>query len=152
MVTGTHSTKSIKGSEIKREWTLIDLSGKIVGRIAPTIATILQGKHKINYAPYLDMGDNVVAINAKKVVITGRKAQTKEYTRYSGYPGGLKKVSYQTMMEKNPTEIIKRAVSGMLPKNKLRDQRLKRFFIFADENHPYGDKITNSKHQKPNKS
>lgn len=141
MVTGTHSTKSIKGSEIKREWTLIDLSGKIVGRIAPVIATLLQGKHKVNYVPYLDMGDNIVAINAKKVIITGRKAQTKEYTRYSGYPGGLKKISYQTMMEKNPTEIIKRAVSGMLPKNKLRDQRLKRLYIYANENHPYKDKF-----------
>lgn len=141
MVGGTHSTKSIKGSEIKRGWTLIDLSGKVVGRIAPMIATLLQGKHKVNYVPYLDMGDNVVAINAKKVVITGRKAQTKEYTRYSGYPGGLKKISYQTMMEKNPAEIIKRAVSGMLPKNKLRDQRLKRLFVFADEKHPYKDKL-----------
>lgn len=141
MTNPTHSTKSIKGNEIKRDWILVDLSGKVVGRIAPTIATLLQGKHKVNYVPYLDMGDTVVAINAKKVVITGKKAQTKEYTRYSGYPGGLRKVSYQTMLDKNPTEIIRRAVSGMLPKNKLRDQRLKRFFIFADENHPYKDRI-----------
>jgi len=141
MVTPTHSTKSIKEKDIKREWVLIDLSGKVVGRIAPIIATLLQGKHKSNYVTYLDMGDNVVAINAKKVVITGRKAETKEYTRYSGYPGGLRKISYKTMMEKNPTEIIKRAVSGMLPKNKLRDPRMKRLFVFADENHPYKDKI-----------
>lgn len=141
MVHPTHSTKSIKGSEIKRDWILIDLSGKVVGRIAPTIATLLQGKHKVNYVPYLDMGDNVVAINAKKVVVTGRKAETKEYTRYSGYPGGLRKISYQTMMEKNPAEIIKRAVAGMLPKNKLRDQRMKRLYIFADENHPYKEKL-----------
>lgn len=142
MTQPTHSTKSIKGNEIKRDWILIDLSGKVVGRIAPTISSLLQGKHKTNYVTYLDMGDNVVAINARKIVITGRKAETKEYTSYSGYPGGLKKVSYQTMMQKNPTEIIKRAVSGMLPKNKLRDQRLKRFYIFADENHPYKDKLT----------
>lgn len=141
MTSPTHSTKSIKGSEIKRDWILIDLSGKVVGRIAPTIASLLQGKHKVNYVPYLDMGDTVVAINAKKIVITGRKSETKEYTRYSGYPGGLRKVSYQTMMEKNPAEIIKRAVSGMLPKNKLRDQRLKRLFVFADENHPYKEKL-----------
>lgn len=142
MTQPTHSTKSIKGSEIKREWVLVDLSGKVVGRVAPTIATLLQGKHKVNYVPYLDMGDTVVAINAKKVIITGKKAETKEYTRYSGYPGGLRKISYQTMLDKNPTEIIRRAVSGMLPKNKLRDQRLKRFFIYADENHPYKDKLT----------
>lgn len=141
MVTGTHSTKSVKEKDIKRNWTLIDLSGKVVGRIAPLISTLLQGKHKVDYVSYLDMGDNVVAINAGEVVITGRKAQTKEYTRYSGYPGGLKKVSYQTMMEKNPTEIIKRAVSGMLPKNKLRDQRLKRLYVYADNKHPYADKF-----------
>lgn len=141
MTQPTHSTKPVKGKDIKREWVLIDLSGKVVGRIAPTIATLLQGKHKVNYVSYLDMGDNVVAINAKKVIVTGKKAETKQYTRYSGYPGGLRQIPYQTMMDKNPTEIIRRAVSGMLPKNTLRDQRMKRFFIFAEENHPYKDKF-----------
>ncbi len=141
MITPTHSTKSVKAAEIKRNWILIDLSGKVVGRISPHIATLLQGKHKANYVPYLDVGDCVVAINAKKLVITGKKAQTKTYSRYSGYPGGLKKVSYQTLMEKNPGDIIKNAVSGMLPKNKLKDQRLKRLYIYADDKHPYGDKI-----------
>jgi len=137
----TYSTKPVKEKDIKREWVLIDLAGKVVGRVAPMIATILQVKNKVNYVPYLDMGDYVVAINAKKVVITGKKSETKEYTRYSGYPGGLKKVLYKTLMEKNPAEIIKHAVSGMLPKNKLRGQRLKRLYVFADEKHPYGDKF-----------
>ncbi len=141
MTTLTHSTKPVKEKDIKRQWILIDLSGKVVGRIAPTIATILQGKNKVNYVPYLDMGDYIVAINARKSVVTGKKSETKEYTRYSGYPGGLKKVSYKALMEKNPAEIIKHAVSGMLPKNKLRDQRLKRLYIFADENHPYKNKF-----------
>lgn len=141
MVAPTHSTKSVKGDEIKREWVLIDLSGKVVGRIAPYIATLLQGKHKANYVPYLDMGDYVVAINAKKLVITGKKAQTKTYTRYSGYPGGLKKIPYKTLLDKKPGDIIKHAVSGMLPKNKLRDQRMKRLFVYADDKHPHGDKF-----------
>ncbi len=141
MVSPTHSTQSIKGDEVKRKWILIDLSGKVVGRIAPHIATLLQGKHKVNYVPYLDMGDNVVAINAKKIVITGKKAQTKTYSRYSGYPGGLKTVSYKTLLDKKPGDIIKNAVSGMLPKNKLRDQRMKRFFVYADDKHPYESKF-----------
>jgi large subunit ribosomal protein L13 len=141
MTTLTHATKPVKEKEIKREWKLIDLSGKIVGRIAPTIATMLQGKNKVNYVSYLDMGDIVVAINAKKAIISGKKSQTKQYTRFSGYPGGLKRISYQTMLEKHPTEIIKHAVSGMLPKNKLRNLRLKRLYIFADDKHPYGEKF-----------
>ncbi len=137
----TLSTKSVKGNTIKRDWILIDLNGKIVGRIAPYIAMLLQGKHKIAYVPYLDVGDYVVAINAKKLMITGKKAQTKTYTRYSGYPGGLKKVSYQTLLDKKPGDIIKHAVSGMLPKNKLRDQRLKRLFVYPDDKHLYADKF-----------
>lgn len=143
MVHLTHSTKSAKVQQIARKWVLVDLSGKVLGRVAPTIAQILQGKNKPTYVPYLDSGDNVVAINAKKVVITGKKAQTKVYTSYSGYPGGLKKVPYETMIRVNPTEVIKRAVAGMLPKNKLRDPRLQRLFIFADEKHPYQDKLKN---------
>ncbi|MBI3366521.1 50S ribosomal protein L13 [Candidatus Roizmanbacteria bacterium] len=141
MINLTHSTKSIKGNTVKRDWILVDLSGKVVGRIAPHIATLLQGKHKAAYVPYLDVGDYVIGINAKKLVITGKKAQTKTYTKYSGYPGGLKKISYQTLLDKKPGDIIKHAVSGMLPKNKLRDQRLKRLFVYADDKYPYGDKI-----------
>lgn len=141
MITQTHSTKPVKLRDIKRDWVLIDLSDKVVGRIAPEIASLLQGKHRVTYVPHLDIGDYVVAINAKKIIITGRKAETKEYLRYSGYPGGLKRIPYQTMLEKNPGEIIKHAVLGMLPKNKLRDERMKRFFVFPDEKHPYGDKF-----------
>ncbi|KKQ02167.1 MAG: hypothetical protein US11_C0001G0126 [Candidatus Roizmanbacteria bacterium GW2011_GWA2_36_23] len=147
MTSLTHSTKPAKLNEIKRIWHLVDLKDKILGRTTPGIAKLLQGKHKPSYVPYLDVGDYVVAINAKYVVISGRKAQTKVYTRYSGYPGGLKVIPYEEMMKRNPTEIIKRAVSGMLPKNKLRDRRLSRLYIFKDENHPYIGKfqLTNSK-------
>lgn len=137
----TQQTKSVKEKDIKREWHLIDVSGKILGRIVPLIAKLLQGKNKKNYVSYLDMGDNVVVINAKKIVITGKKSKEKIYTEYSGYPGGLKIKRFSDLIEKNPEYIIKRAVSGMLPKNKFRDQRLKRLFVYPDSNHHFQDKF-----------
>jgi large subunit ribosomal protein L13 len=145
MVNLTVSTKPVKAKEIKREWHLIDASSKILGRLAPEVVKLLQGKHKRNYVPYLDMGDYVVVINAKKLVVSGKKANQKIYTRYSGYPGGLKEISFNKLLEEKPEEILKRAVSGMLPKNKLRKKRLARLYVFADENHPFADKFKNSK-------
>lgn len=143
MVTLTQTTKSIKQSDIKRNWHLVDVSGKILGRIAPEIAKLLQGKHKTNYVSYLDVGDNVVVVNAKKIVLTGRKPLTKIYTNYSGYPGGLRRVDFKTLLEKNPAKVIEHAVSGMLPKNKHRDLRLRRLFVYGDANHPHTDKFIN---------
>jgi len=145
MVNLTISTKPVKAKEIKREWHLIDASSKILGRLAPEVVKLLQGKHKRNYVPYLDMGDYVVVVNAKKVIVSGKKADQKIYTRYSGYPGGLKEISFNKLLEEKPEEIVKRAVSGMLPKNKLRKKRLARLYVFADENHPFADKFKNSK-------
>lgn len=141
----TKQTKPVKAKELKKEWHLIDASGKILGRIAPVITRLLQGKNKANYVPYLDSGDNVVVINARKVVISGKKSKTKLYTNYSGYPGGLRTLVYERLMEKNPGAIITRAVSGMLPKNKFRDERLARLFVFADEKHKYEDKFKSEK-------
>lgn len=137
----TQSTKSIKESEIKRDWHLVDVGGCVLGRITPQIAKLLQGKHKTTYVPYLDMGDYVVVINAKKVILTGRKANVKTYTRYSGYPGGLRTATFKDLLEKNPGVVIKHAVSGMLPKNKHRDLRLGRLFVFPDEKHSYQEKF-----------
>lgn len=137
----TEQTKSLKEKNIKRNWHLIDVKNKILGRVAPLIAKLLQGKHKVNYVPYLDVGDNVVVINAKDIVLTGKKSEYKIYTEYSGYPGGLKIKKFSDLINKNPQYIIKRAVSGMLPKNKLREKRLKRLFIFADDNHPFKEKF-----------
>lgn len=137
----TQQTKPVKAKEIKRNWHLIDAKGQVLGRLTPKIALLLQGKQKVNYVPYLDMGDNVVVINAKQIVLTGKKSQSKIYTRYSGYPGGLKIDKFSDLLENNPEYIIKHAVSGMLPKNKFRDQRLKRLFIYPDDNHPYKDKF-----------
>ncbi|MGB9882923.1 MAG: 50S ribosomal protein L13 [Microgenomates group bacterium] len=134
-------TNPVKVKNIKREWHLIDVSNQILGRIASKIAYFLQGKNKVNYVPYLDSGDYVVVINAQKIKVTGRKAKDKIYTHYSGYPGGLKEINFEQLLEKKPEEIIRRAVSGMLPKNKFRDQRLKRLFIYKDDNHPYKGKF-----------
>lgn len=133
----TQTTTSIKGKEVDMKWHLVDVKGKILGRIVPEIVRYLQGKNKTNYADYIDMGDNVVVINAGKVKVSGNKDKTKTYTSYSGYPGGLRVESFASLMKKNPGEIIKHAVSGMLPKNKFRSVRLARLYIFPDENHTF---------------
>lgn len=143
MVKLTKTTKALKSRQITRDWHWLDAQGKILGRLATKIASFLIGKHKPNYVPYLDVGDYVVVINAKKVVVSGKKEEQKLYTRYSGYPGGLKKMTFRQLKEKKPEEIIRQAVSGMLPKNKLRKKRLARLFVFANEKHPYGDKFKN---------
>jgi len=137
----TQMTTSIKGEAIDMKWHLIDVKGKILGRIVPEIVKYLQGKNKTNYVDYLDMGDNVVVINAKKVKISGNKDKTKTYSSYSGYPGGLRFETFASLMKKNPGEIIKHAVSGMLPKNKFRSVRLSRLFIFSDENHTFKEQF-----------
>jgi large subunit ribosomal protein L13 len=142
MATQTKSTKTMSEKSVQRDWKLIDLSGKVLGRAANEIATYLQGKNKVMYSPNIDMGDNVVVINAQKVVLSENKAAKKEYTFFSGYPGGLRRVSYNSMLEKNPSEVVRHAVSGMLPKNKLRDRRLARLHIFANEKHSFANKFT----------
>ena len=142
MVQVTKTTKPVSDKEIKREWKIIDLKKQILGRAVNSIAVFLQGKHKTNYVNYLDMGDNVVVINAKEVVVTGRKADTKTYSFYSGYPSGMREVPFKTLLEKDPEKIVRHAVSGMLPKNKLRDQRLARLFVFPGNEHTYGSKFT----------
>lgn len=141
MVRLTISTKPQKAEEINRTWHLVDLKGKVLGRVAGSIANIIQGKHKTTYSPNLDSGDYVIAINAKDIVLTGRKLSQKTYTRYSGYPGGLRIQTAQELLSKNPGELIRHAVSGMLPKNKLRKRRLTRLFIFADDKHPFETKL-----------
>ncbi|KKP65880.1 MAG: 50S ribosomal protein L13 [Candidatus Roizmanbacteria bacterium GW2011_GWA2_35_19] len=137
----TLATKSSKAVNILRKWHLVDAKGKILGRLAPQISKLLQGKHKSTYASYLDSGDNVVVVNAKDIVVTGRKADQKRYTHYSGYPGGLKIYKYAELLKTNPTKIIENAVSGMLPKNKFRSDRLRRLFIYKDNNHSYNEKF-----------
>ena len=137
----TETTQSVGIKDVQRKWHLVDVKGKILGRITPYIAKLLQGKHKSNYVPYLDSGDYVVVINASHVEVTGNKADMKSYSYYSGYPGGLKQIPYRRMMDKKPQEIIRHAVSGMLPKNKLRDRRLTRLYIYPKSENPYSDKF-----------
>lgn len=144
MLKQTQSTKPISAKAIKRTWHLIDVKGKIVGREIPRIAELLQGKQKVNYAPYLDNGDYVVVINAALVEFSGKKLQSKVYANYSGYPGGLRQVTAGDLLEKNPTRIIKEAVAGMLPKNKLRDRRMTRLYIYPGDKHPYESKFSKS--------
>lgn len=136
-------TKATKASEIKRTWHLIDAKGKILGRLATQIAKILMGKDKPYYVANLDCGDYVVVINAAEVEVSGRKRKQKLYRRHSGYPGGFKETTFEKMIERDPRKIIRQAVSGMLPKNKLRDGRLARLKVFVDDKHPYGEKFSN---------
>jgi len=138
-------THSVKKSEIKRVWRLVDARGQILGRLATKIANLLIGKNKSYFVPHLDCGDYVVVINASHLKVSGKKAQQKKYYRYSGYPGGLKETTFSQQMVKDPTKVIRHAVGGMLPKNRLRDKRLARLKIFAGEEHPYKDKIQSSK-------
>jgi large subunit ribosomal protein L13 len=137
-------TQSTKLTDIKREWHLIDLKGQVIGRTATKIANLLMGKSKPYFVPNLDCGDYVVIINAKQGVMTGKKTQTKVYDAYSGYPGGRKEKTYAQLINEKPQRIITEAVSGMLPKNKLRADRLARLFVFADDKHPYAEKIKSS--------
>lgn len=137
----TKTTKPVKERDLKRDWHLVDAKEKVLGRLAPGIASYLQGKHKRNYVSYLDCGDHVVVVNAKDVTLTGRKEKSKVYTRYSGYPGGLKTVSVSAMRSKNPAKIIEQAVSGMLPKNKYRSDRLRRLHVYKDEEHEFKNKF-----------
>lgn len=138
----THTTKPVSGKRIQRKWQLVDVKGKILGRVATEIATKLMGKDKPNYMPNLDMGDVVVVINAKDVAVTGKKENEKVYDRYSGYPGGRSERTLGEIRQKDASKLVRLAVSGMLPKNKLRDRRLARLFVFNDDNHPYADKIS----------
>lgn len=136
------ATQSTKISDIKRSWHIFDAKGKVLGRIAVPIAHALMGKAKPYFVKNMDCGDNVVVINAKHVVVTGHKEVEKLYGNYSGFPGGLKQKPLWKLREEKPTEIIKRAVLGMLPKNKLRDRLKTRLFIYPEADHPYKEQVT----------
>lgn len=131
-----------KGKEIKRDWFLIDADQKNLGRLSTTIATILRGKHKPEFTPFMDMGDYVVIINAKNIEVTGKKRTDKIYKRHTGYPGGLRERTFEEMLEKKPEEILRHAVKGMLPKGKLGRTMIKKLRIYAGPEH-------NNQAQKP---
>lgn len=127
--------------DIHRLWHLLDAKDQVLGRLSTQIAKLLMGKHKKTYVPHLDSGDHVVVINADKVRVTGRKEEQKTYYRHSGYPGGLKQISYKELKAKDPTKIIEHGVRNMLPKNRLQDQRMRRLKVFVGEEHPYKNKF-----------
>ena len=130
-------TYSAKPTEVTRNWYVIDASGQTLGRLATLLATKLTGKDKPMYTSHIDCGDFVVVINADKLHVTGNKMLDKKYYRHTGYPGGIKEISLEAQMAKDSTAVIEHAVSGMLPKNKLRDERLKRLKVYATDQHPY---------------
>lgn len=138
-------TKTIttKASDIKRNWRLFDVKNKILGRVGTEIAGILIGKSKPYFVHNLDCGDYVVVINSASVSVTGKKMEQKIYRHYSGFPGGQKKKTLKQVLIEHPEKVIRQAVSGMLPKNKLRDSMLRRLYIFPDGNHPYKAKFSN---------
>lgn len=130
-------TYSQKPSEVTRRWILIDASEAPLGRVATQIATHLTGKYKPSYTPHIDGGDYVVVINAKAAVVTGNKEKGKVYYHHTGFPGGIKDATLAEVREKHPERIIEAAVKGMLPKNKLADERMKRLRVFAESDHSH---------------
>jgi large subunit ribosomal protein L13 len=130
----THSTKP---SEIERQWYVVDAEGQTLGRLASEIAKILKGKHKPIYAPHLDTGDYVIVINAEKVHVTGHKMDQKMYYRHSGYPGGLTGLTLREQLDRHPTRVIRFAVRGMLPHNRLGRAMLGKLKVYAGDAHPH---------------
>ncbi len=126
-----------KASEIERSWFVVDAEGVVLGRLATEVARVLRGKHKPVYAPHLDAGDHVIIVNASKVVLTSDKANSKLIHRHSGYPGGVKTESYAHLLERKPEDALRRTVRGMLPKNRLGRQMLKKLKVYAGPTHPH---------------
>ncbi|KAI9480159.1 54S ribosomal protein L23, mitochondrial [Coemansia sp. RSA 989] len=124
-----------------RVWHLVDARGQVLGRLGSQIAQTLMGKHKPIYDPSSDCGDYVVVVNARHIAVSGRKREQKMYRHHSGFPGGLKEIAFDKLQEKTPEKIIEKAVSGMLPKNRLRKVRLARLMIYPDGEHPYAENI-----------
>ena len=130
-------TKSYKNVNLEKNWHLVDAEDKVLGRLAVKIASILSGKNKPQYSPNADLGDYVVVVNAEKVKVTGNKFSQKNYYHHTGYPGGLKTKSFEKMQEDSPEKIIEKAVKGMLPKNKLANQIIKKLKVYSGSVHPH---------------
>lgn len=129
-----------KEKEIKREWHEVDAKGEILGRVSTKIASLLMGKGKPTFSRHMDSGDNVVVINAEKIVLTGKKATQKVYRSHSGYPGGFKESSYEKVLKEHPERIIEHAVAGMIPDNRLKDPRMLRLKIVIGSDNPFKQK------------
>ncbi len=130
-------TKSYKNTDLDNNWLLLDAKDETLGRLSSKIASILMGKNKAQYTPHNDLGDYIVVVNAEKIKVTGNKNTQKRYYRHTGYPGGLKSSTFSEIIEKDPENIILKAVKGMLPKNKLSNSMISKLKIYAGENHPH---------------
>ena len=130
-------TFSAKANEVKRDWYEVDASNKILGRLATEIARRLRGKHKAEYTPHVDTGDYIIVTNAEKVTVTGRKFKEKIYYSHSGFPGGIKSISFDKLQAKNPVRIIELAVKGMLPKNPLGREMYRKLKVYVGTDHPH---------------
>ena len=137
MDTLSYKTKSARKEDVDHKWFVIDANGEVLGRMCTTIATVLRGKHRADYTPHVDCGDNVIVINAEKVRLTGNKWQDKKYIRYSGYPGGQKVRTASEVLEKKPGDIVENAVRGMLPKTKLGRAMFRKLFVYTGSEHPH---------------
>jgi len=140
-------TTVTKASDIKRSWHLIDAKNQTLGRLSTQIAELLIGKAKPYFTPSLDCGDYVVVVNAKDIKVTGKKTTDKLYRHHTGFPGGFREINFEDLMEKDPRKVITLSLKGMLPKNKLRADRLKRLKVFPDASHPY-ENLINAKAKK----
>lgn len=138
-------TYATKAEDVERQWHVIDAAGQTLGRLASQVARLLMGKHKPIYAKYLDTGDYVIVINAAKVKITGKKAKQKIYYRHSGYPGGLKAITFEQMLATHPTRVIEHAVKGMLPHNSLGRAMFKKLKVYAGDKHPHQAQLASAK-------
>ena len=133
----SYKTVSASKETVTKGWVIVDAENETLGRLASNVAYILRGKDKVNFTPHVDTGDNVIIINAEKIKLTGNKVAEKEYVRHTGYPGGQRFATPKLLLTKRPTEIIRMAVSGMLPKNKLGDALRRNVFIYAGAEHPH---------------
>lgn len=131
------STFMAKQEKIKRDWYIIDATGKPLGRMATKVAAILRGKHKPIYTPHVDTGDHVIIVNADKVILTGKKMDEKMYYHHTGYPGGIKARNFRSLMSKNPEKVVYRAIWGMLPHNALGRKMIKKLKIYRNSEHPH---------------
>ena len=137
MDTISFKTISANKKTVNKNWVLVDADGQNLGRLASKVAILLRGKHKPNFTPHVDCGDNVIVINSKKINLTGNKWEQKKYIRYTGYPGGQRSLNATEQFEKNPNSIIEKSVKGMLPKNRLNRQIIKKLKVYNDDNHPH---------------
>ena len=137
MTKTSYKTISANSKTVNKEWVLVDAAKLPLGRTASIVATLLRGKHKTNFTPHVDCGDNVIVINSKKINLTGKKWEQKKYIRYTGYPGGQRSLNATEQFEKNPNSIIEKSVKGMLPKNKLGADLFRNLHVFADSDHKF---------------